>query len=389
MRHAFWFVSLFAAALLAAPFARAADAPSHIKGLWLTTDYPSVAARAGETTTIKMKLQNYDLPPERVALSVDGAPSGWKAVILGGSTPVTAAMPASNDSVPLSLRIDVPANAAAGTQHLVVHAKASSGSADLPVDISTGQDLPAQLSLKPKLPSLNGTATTSFEFQFTVTNQSDKDLLVKLAAAAPPGFQTSFAEAYGTQDLSSIPIEANKDKDLKVKVTPPANVSAGDYPVAVQASADGSSAEGKMVMTITGQPKLKLSGEDGRLNAQAEAGSATPIKLTVQNTGSAPANDVELSASPPSDWKVTFQPDKIETLAPNDKRDVQALLTPSAKAIAGDYMTTFRANGKGDSSSTDFRITVATSSMWGMVGIGIIAIAFLVLIGAVARFGRR
>ena len=52
-------------------------------------------------------------------------------------------------------------------------------------------------------------------------------------------------------------------------------------------------------------------------------------------------------------------------------------------------MTTFRANGKGNSSSADFRITVATSSMWGMVGIGIIAIAFLVLIGAVARFGRR
>ena len=68
---------------------------------------------------------------------------------------------------------------------------------------------------------------------------------------------------------------------------------------------------------------------------------------------------------------------------------MQALLTPSAKAIAGDYMTTFRANGKGDSNSADFRITVATSSMWGMVGIGIIAIAFLVLIGAVARFGRR
>ncbi len=144
-----------------------------------------------------------------------------------------------------------------------------------------------------------------------------------------------------------------------------------------------------MQMVITGQPKLKLSGEDDRLNAQAEAGSATPIKLTVQNTGSAPANDVSLSASPPSDWKVTFQPDKIETLAPNQKQDVQALLTPSAKAIAGDYMTTFRANGTGDSSSADFRITVATSSMWGVVGIGIIAIAFLVLVGAVARFGRR
>jgi uncharacterized membrane protein len=230
---------------------------------------------------------------------------------------------------------------------------------------------------------------TSFEFQFTVTNQSDKDLLVKLAAAAPQGFQTSFMEAYGTQELSSIPIEAGKDKDLKVKVTPPANVTAGDYPVAVQASSEGASADTKMTMSISGQPKLKLSGEDGRLNAEAEAGSATPIKLTVENTGSAPADNVELSASPPSDWKVVFQPDKIDELAPSQKRDVQALLTPSAKAIAGDYMTTFRANGKGDSNSADFRITVATSSMWGMVGIGIIAIAFLVLIGAVARFGRR
>jgi uncharacterized membrane protein len=392
MQRAFWFLSLFLL-LAAAPAARAADQPAasaaHIKGLWLTTDYPSVAARAGETTTIKMKLQNYDLPPERVALSVDGAPQGWNVALLGGSTPVTAAMPATNDNVALSLRVDVPANVPAGVQHLVVHAKAGTASADLPIDISTGQDLPAQLSIKAKLPSLNGTPTTSFEFQFTVTNQSDKDLLVKLAAKAPPGFQTSFMEAYGTQELSSIPVEAGKDKDMKVKVTPPDNVTAGTYPIAVQASSEGASADTQMSMDISGEPKLKLSGEEGRLNAQAEAGTQTPIKLTVENTGSAPANDITMSGSPPSDWKVTFQPDKIETLAPTQKQDVEALLTPSSKAIAGDYMTTFNANGKGNSSSADFRITVATSSLWGIAGVGIIAVAFLVLIGAVARFGRR
>jgi uncharacterized membrane protein len=391
MHRAFWIAALFA--LLAAPATLAADEPpgasAHVKGLFLTTDYPSVAARVGETTTIKMKLQNYDLPPQRVVLSVDGAPQGWNAVLLGGSTPVTAAMPATNENVAVNLRVDVPANAPAGTQHLVVHAKGAGAGADLPIDITTGEDLPAQLAIKAKLPSLNGTPTTSFEYQFTVTNQSDKDLLVKLVAQAPQGFQTSFMEAYGTQELSSIPIEAGKDKDLKVKATPPSNVTAGNYPIAVQASSEGASAATQMQMDITGQPKLKLSGEDDRLNAEAEAGAATPIKLTVENTGSAPANDVSLTASPPSDWKVTFQPDKIETLAPNQKQDVQALLTPSAKAIAGDYMTTFRANGNGDSSSSDFRITVATSSMWGIVGVGIIAIAFLVLIGAVARFGRR
>jgi uncharacterized membrane protein len=144
-----------------------------------------------------------------------------------------------------------------------------------------------------------------------------------------------------------------------------------------------------MTMDISGQPKLKLSGDNDRLSAQANAGDATPIMLVVSNTGSAPANDIELSGSPPSDWKVTFQPDKIATLAPNEKKNVQALLTPSAKAIAGDYMTTFRANGKGDSTSADFRITVATSTLWGVVGLGFLAIALLIAVGAVARFGRR
>jgi len=52
-------------------------------------------------------------------------------------------------------------------------------------------------------------------------------------------------------------------------------------------------------------------------------------------------------------------------------------------------MTSLRANAKGDSSSADFRVTVTTSTLWGVVGIGVIAVALLVVLGAVARFGRR
>jgi uncharacterized membrane protein len=68
---------------------------------------------------------------------------------------------------------------------------------------------------------------------------------------------------------------------------------------------------------------------------------------------------------------------------------VQAMITPPEKAIAGDYVTTLRANWRGDSASASFRIGVSTSSMWGIVGVGIIGMALLVLLGAVARFGRR
>jgi uncharacterized membrane protein len=44
---------------------------------------------------------------------------------------------------------------------------------------------------------------------------------------------------------------------------------------------------------------------------------------------------------------------------------------------------------RGETASQQFRVAVSTSTMWGIVGAGIIAIALLIMVGAVARFGRR
>ena len=52
-------------------------------------------------------------------------------------------------------------------------------------------------------------------------------------------------------------------------------------------------------------------------------------------------------------------------------------------------MATIRATSRGENASTQFRVTVATSTTWGMVGVGVIGAALLFMVGAVARFGRR
>src|SRR4029079_13600221 len=96
-----------------------------------------------------------------------------------------------------------------------------------------------------------------------------------------------------------------------------------------------------------------------------------------------------LSGSAPTNWKVEFNPKTIPSVAPNENKEVQVSVTPSAKTIARDYAASFRPNAKGESSNADFRITVTTSTLWGIVGVGIIAVALLVLLGAGARFGRR
>jgi uncharacterized membrane protein len=110
----------------------------------------------------------------------------------------------------------------------------------------------------------------------------------------------------------------------------------------------------------------------------------------VRNDGSEAARNIALSATAPDGWKTSFEPREVPVLAAGKSQSVQLVFTPSARAIAGDYQTTVSANAAGgQSQSADFRITVLTSTLWGMVGIGVIAIALLVVVFAVARYGRR
>lgn len=370
----------------------AADPPAQpqVKGLWLLTEYPSTVAKPGETTSVKLKLQNAGLAPEALSLSVGDVPQGWKVDILGGGQVVGAAMPAINESVTLTLRLEVPANTAAGTYPITVLAKGAANNAELKLAISVTGDVAAKLSMKTRLPALRGTPKSSFEYTFTVSNDSGKDLVVRFAADGPRGFQPTFTEAYGSNEINQIPIEAGQTKDVKVRVGLPRDVAAGDYTVKVRATAENVTTESPVTLQIVGTPTIRVSGRDGRLSGAAEAGTASPVVMVVSNDGSAVAEEIELTGSLPSGWKVEFEPKTLDKLAPGEKKEVTANITPTAKALAGDYIATLRAGAKGgDSANAEFRIAVTTSTLWGIVGVGVIAVALLVLVGAVARFGRR
>ena len=369
--------------------ATAQDAKNDVKGLFLLTDYPAVTVRPGTSSTINLKLQNYGLAPERLALSIAGVPSGWTATLIGGGQPVAAALPATNASVPLELRLEVPKEAPVGTTNLTVNAQGSGTNASLPIAVTLATDLPSKLTLNPQLPELRGTSKSTFEFQLGIKNDSPKKVVVSLSATAPQNFEATFTEQYGSQELNALPLDPGQSKDVKLKVRPPNTVAAGKYKVAAKVSADDATATTELVLDITGQPKIDISGREGLLSARASAGTETSIPVVLTNSGTAPAEQVELSGSAPTGWKVNFEPKTVDRIAPNENKEVQALITPTAKAIAGDYVTTLRAAARGESASQTFRVAVQTSTQWGIIGVAIVGIALLVLVGAVAWFGRR
>jgi uncharacterized membrane protein len=369
--------------------ALAAETKPEVKGLYLLTDYPAVSVEPGTTSTINLKLRNYGLAPERLQLSVAGVPQGWTATLLGGGQPVGAAMPATDESVSLDLRLDVPKDTQIGTHTLTVAAKGDASQVSLPVNVTLAKELPAKLSVQPQLPELRGSSRSSFKYTFTVKNDSGKKLLVSLGAEAPRNFDTSFTEAYGTQQLTAVPVDAGKSKEVKLKVSPPSTVDAGHYPMKVKVAAEGANAATDVALDITGEPKLALAGPEGILSATATAGHETSVPVIITNTGTAPAENIELASNAPTGWKVSFEPKTIDRISPNQNKKVQALITPPAKTIAGDYVDTLTASTHGENGTANFRVTVTTSTMWGVAGVGIIGAALLIMVGAVVRFGRR
>src|SRR5215831_10148504 len=365
------FPIVFSALALLTP-SIAQERKNDVKGIFLLTDYPAVTLRPGTNSTVNLRLQNYALPPERFALSVSGVPSGWTATLMGGGQPIAAALPPTDSSVSFELRVDVPKEAAVGTTTLTVDAKGQNTNVSLPVAVTLATDLPAKLSVSPQLPDLRGNSKSTFEYQLSIKNESGKKVLVGLSATAPQNFDATYTEQYGSQELNALPLDPGQSKDVKLKVRPPNTIAAGKYKVAAKVAAEDATATADLVLDITGQPKIDITGREGLLSARASAGVETSIPVVLTNSGTAAADQIELSGSGPSGWKVSFEPKTVDRIAPNENKEVQALITPTAKAIAGDYVTTLRATARGESASQTFRVKVETSTRWAIWGVGLI-----------------
>lgn len=354
--------------------------------LTVFTSYPSQEMALGENVTFDLTLRGPSA--QIVRLEVDGLPDGWTATFRGGGDVVRAAYVKPDDDTKVSLRVDPPANVEAGTYRFSVVAAGDGKTAELPIELIVQEKVPPRLEFDVDLPTLRGKPESTFRYDVKLKNTGDEDLSVNLLADAPPGFQVSFK--LSGKDVTSIPVAANETKRLDVEVKAFAELPADAYPITVLAQGDETQAETMLTAELTGQPELKVTAPDGRLSGQAYAGEKTPLTLLVQNTGTAPARDIQLTATPPNGWEVEFEPKQITELGAGKQLEVKATIRPAAQAVAGDYMVTMRARPEdGATKSADFRITVRTSTMWGVVGIGLIAVAVVVVGLAVMRFGRR
>jgi len=381
--------SLLAALAIASASPASANQSPTYRGLWVSTDFPSQTIAPGKSASLEIDVHNAGLPPQIVGLVIEHAPKDWKVDLLGGGNPVQSVFAGPDSKATVNLRLTPPAGVTSGSQGFILAAESSDGRFELPLKVTIGDVAPANLKLESDLPELRGSVTSKFEYKISLANNGGKDLTARLDADAPQGFQATFRERYGSQELTSIPLKAGEKRDLTLRINPPRETEAGIYKVEARATTAETAASTALVVDVTGRPELSLSGADGRLSGDAQAGTESALDLVVANNGSAPAMNIDMSSSEPSGWKIKFEPDKLAAVAPGEEQKIKVLITPSAEAIAGDYQVSLRATGGEGSTSTNFRITVRTSTMWGIAGVLTIAASLGVLGMSVVRYGRR
>ena len=388
------FSLIVALVLLAIPISAFAQTPQPIPSptpsvptLTFYTPYPSMVYGIGETISVDAHLLLTN-ESQAIALAMNDVPTGWTATFQGGGRTIQSAYLTAGTDTTIQLKLTAPADVKAGNYNFSAMATGSNINATLNVQIILQEKLPPKLSLSVDLPTVIGSPTSTFSYNATLKNLGDEDLTVSLSANSNNVFQVSFT--YNGQTVTSLPMAANDTKSLTVNATALGNIQGGSYPI--QVLANGGSAQATLDLTaqVTGSVSLAITSPDGTLSGQVNSGTTTAVNLVVQNTGSAPANRIALSATSPSGWTVTFSPTEIPQLAANQQQQVTMNVQPASDSVSGDYMVTISASPASNTTkSIDYRLTLLSSSLWGIVGVVLIAIAVGVVALAVMRFGRR
>ena len=353
------------------------------KSVILYSPYTKISVSPGASIDYSIDLINNSDELTNANLSVSGLGSSWKHEMKSGGWSISQLSVLPKEKKTFNLKVDVPLKVNKGNYHFVVYA----GNVKLPLDVVVAQQGTYQTEFTTDQPNMEGNSKSTFTFSTTLKNQTADQQLYALMANAPRGWNVIFKPNY--KQATSAQVEPNSSQNVSIDITPPANVEAGSYKIPVRAATGTTSAELELEVVVTGSFQMELTTPRGLLSTDITAGDVKRIELEVKNTGSSLLKDIQLSASKPADWEVTFEPTKIDALKAGETSTVTAILKASKKALPGDYVTTIMAKTPEVNADAQFRIAVKTPMIWGWVGVLIIAAAIGVVYYLFRKYGRR
>jgi uncharacterized membrane protein len=361
--------------------------------LELTAPFPAVVADPGATANFEVTVVT-DVA-QRVDLAVAQQPEGWDTTLRGGGSTITALQTAANPELGgriaarFTAEVLVPDDAAAGANQVVLEARGLGGvTARLELDITIEQQEAGAVTLESDFPTQGGSSDDTFTFDLELRNRSNQQVELSFEAEAPAGWRAQVRPAGGESATTAV-LDAGEISSATVTITPAADAAAGTYNIPVRAIGGPEPAEAEVSIEITGSYAMSLTTVDNRLSARVTAGGPTSLTLVVFNEGTAPLENVEVTASAPRDWDVTFDMEAIPLIEPEGSAQVEATINAAGNAIAGDYVVTLTARTPEVNDRIEVRTTVETSLVGGLLGLAVLGVVAIGLFFVFQRYGRR
>lgn len=348
------------------------------------TPYTSISVPPGEVINYPLEVKNNTNNVVTVPFQINSLPDGWSTKLSGGGWQLKEVSVKPGESEAVTLEVTVPLKVDKGSYHFQVTA-GTLANLQLTVDITEKGTYQTELTTDQA--NLEGHADSTFTYTLNLQNRTAEKQNYALQNGAQAGWDVTFTS--GGKQVSSIEIEAGKSQSITVDIKPPAEVTEGTFSIPIRASNSSTSSELPLEVVITGSYGLELTTPSGLLSTNINAGGSKTIELLVKNTGTAPLSDINLRSDTPVDWEVSFNPKTIENLPAGKSTTVEAKLTSSDKAIAGDYVTSLTASAAEASSDAQFRVAVKGSVLWGWIGVLVIVAILGGIYVLIRKYGRR
>jgi uncharacterized membrane protein len=366
------------------------------RSIAMAPEYTGVIVPPGEDVEMDLILYNKGKADENIDVEITSIPEGWKARVKTYRFTITGAHVKNGESTRLTFFAE-PEKKDIEPAKYVFTVKAQTKDAsftstqDITVTVSEKAEKEKEkaVTITTSYPVVRGRTDKVFEFSLEVDNKLDKDKIYNLTSQTPEKWEVNFKPAYEDKYISSLRLEKNQSKSVAVEVKPHRLAEAGEYPIRVRVASGDAKAEADLTVILTGTYKLDAGTPTGLLSLVAQKGKPANMSIYVRNTGSAANHDIKFLSIKPENWKVEFEPEKIEALKPDELKQVEVTITPAEEALVGDYSVGISVDGEMDSKTMELRTTVKASTAWGWIGILIIVGVIVGLGGLFTWLGRR
>jgi uncharacterized membrane protein len=364
------------------------------RAIFIYPEYPVIVAQKGEEVRMDLRVVNGGKSDEDVLLSLVHVPDGWKARIKTYSFPVKGVHVPKDSTKTLTFLAEPDKGIGPGEYSFKVKATTTDGKLShentLTIEVASETQAKDQdIVLTTSYPVLRGPSDATFEFSLDIQNKTDQETSFDLLAKGPKDWQINFKPAYEDKYISSLRLKENQSRNVAVQVKPPRLAPIGEYPITVTVSSGKSKAEAQLTVVLTGTYKLEAGTPTGLLSLSAQQGKTSQVSLYVKNTGTAPNHDITFLSFKPENWKVEFQPERIDVIEPGDLKQVEVRITPAQEALVGDYSVGVSVKGEKANADVELRVTVKASPFWAWVGIGVILAVIAGLCVLFIVLGRR